>query len=249
MYAQNNNSFYDDSSDFINQNYPSGLTPPLLQSRAGDFDSMNEAFVVANANANMSTGSRCTSNSYIGSPTSPLSYTSSHPPNSTASLMQRSLSSHSLQKNGFQLPVSTPASLLDLEIGPVRRVFSTGDLDQGVNILNHHHYHHHQVGSPLNESTNIILEGMTKACRYSPEEKRERIEKYRSKRSQRNFNKKIQYACRKTLADSRPRVRGRFAKNDEIEQSVNFQDLQWNQVAGEEDDEDEGQWIHLLNSL
>lgn len=24
-----------------------------------------------------------------------------------------------------------------------------------------------------------------------------------------------QYACRKTLADSRPRVRGRFAKNDD----------------------------------
>ncbi|EYU43744.1 hypothetical protein MIMGU_mgv1a0058392mg, partial [Erythranthe guttata] len=24
------------------------------------------------------------------------------------------------------------------------------------------------------------------------------------------------YACRKTLADSRPRVRGRFAKNDEL---------------------------------
>jgi hypothetical protein len=26
----------------------------------------------------------------------------------------------------------------------------------------------------------------------------------------------MQYACRKTLADSRPRVRGRFAKNDEL---------------------------------
>lgn len=26
----------------------------------------------------------------------------------------------------------------------------------------------------------------------------------------------LQYACRKTLADSRPRVRGRFAKNDEL---------------------------------
>lgn len=25
----------------------------------------------------------------------------------------------------------------------------------------------------------------------------------------------LQYACRKTLADSRPRVRGRFAKNDD----------------------------------
>ena len=26
----------------------------------------------------------------------------------------------------------------------------------------------------------------------------------------------MQYACRKTLADSRPRIRGRFAKNDEF---------------------------------
>lgn len=25
----------------------------------------------------------------------------------------------------------------------------------------------------------------------------------------------MQYACRKTLADNRPRVRGRFARNDE----------------------------------
>jgi CCT motif len=28
----------------------------------------------------------------------------------------------------------------------------------------------------------------------------------------------MKYACRKTLADSRPRVRGRFAKNDEFEE-------------------------------
>ncbi|XP_047088415.1 zinc finger protein CONSTANS-LIKE 1-like [Lolium rigidum] len=51
------------------------------------------------------------------------------------------------------------------------------------------------------------------AARYSAEERRERIEKYRTKRNQRNFQKKITYACRKTLADSRPRVKGRFARN------------------------------------
>uniref|UniRef100_A0ACD5Y3N4 Uncharacterized protein n=1 Tax=Avena sativa TaxID=4498 RepID=A0ACD5Y3N4_AVESA len=51
------------------------------------------------------------------------------------------------------------------------------------------------------------------AVRYNAEERRERIEKYRSKRNQRNFQKKITYACRKTLADSRPRVKGRFARN------------------------------------
>lgn len=32
---------------------------------------------------------------------------------------------------------------------------------------------------------------------------------------ERNFDRKIKYACRKTLADSRPRVRGRFAKNED----------------------------------
>ncbi|KAL4354571.1 hypothetical protein GQ457_06G037980 [Hibiscus cannabinus] len=54
-----------------------------------------------------------------------------------------------------------------------------------------------------------------KVGRYSPEERRERISKYRAKRNRRNFNKTIKYACRKTLADNRPRIRGRFARNDE----------------------------------
>ncbi|KAB1668853.1 hypothetical protein ES319_1Z102200v1 [Gossypium barbadense] len=54
-----------------------------------------------------------------------------------------------------------------------------------------------------------------KVGRYNPEERQERISKYRAKRNQRNFNKTIKYACRKTLADSRPRIRGRFARNDE----------------------------------
>ncbi|XP_056686722.1 zinc finger protein CONSTANS-LIKE 2-like [Spinacia oleracea] len=250
MYTQNNNSYYEDSTDFINPNYPSSLSPLLVQSLAGDFNSINEAFILANANGNTSTGSACTSSSYIASPSSPLSCTSSHPPNTTTStnFMQRSLSSHSLHRNGFHLPISPPTGLHDLDIGPVRRVFSTGDLDQGIRTLRHHHQH--PVGSPLaNESTSIIIEGMAKAVRYSPEEKKERIERYRSKRNQRNFNKKIQYACRKTLADSRPRIRGRFARNDEIEHPTNFPDLQWNQMTGEEDDEDEGQWIHLLNSI
>uniref|UniRef100_A0A0E0ML47 CCT domain-containing protein n=1 Tax=Oryza punctata TaxID=4537 RepID=A0A0E0ML47_ORYPU len=57
------------------------------------------------------------------------------------------------------------------------------------------------------------LPRVTSVGRYSAEERRERIEKYRSKRNHRNFDKKITYACRKTLADSRPRVKGRFARN------------------------------------
>ncbi|KAJ8445020.1 hypothetical protein Cgig2_029214 [Carnegiea gigantea] len=58
----------------------------------------------------------------------------------------------------------------------------------------------------------------------------------------RNFEIKVtlvlQYACRKTLADSRPRVRGRFAKNDD------FGDANHRHINGhhlEEDDYDEVQ--------
>ncbi|THU69201.1 hypothetical protein C4D60_Mb08t11910 [Musa balbisiana] len=55
-----------------------------------------------------------------------------------------------------------------------------------------------------------------KVGRLSVEERKEKIHRYMKKRNERNFSKKIKYACRKTLADSRPRVRGRFARNDEF---------------------------------
>ncbi|GAB4836669.1 hypothetical protein Ancab_001580 [Ancistrocladus abbreviatus] len=54
-----------------------------------------------------------------------------------------------------------------------------------------------------------------KVGRYSVEERKDRILRYLKKRNHRNFNKTIKYACRKTLADRRTRVRGRFAKNHE----------------------------------
>ncbi|CAL9108900.1 unnamed protein product [Musa textilis] len=55
-----------------------------------------------------------------------------------------------------------------------------------------------------------------KVGRLSVEERKEKIHRYMKKRNERNFSKKIKYACRKTLADSRPRVRGRFARNDDF---------------------------------
>lgn len=90
-----------------------------------------------------------------------------------------------------------------------------------------------------------IEESNTKVGRYSVEERKDRILRYLKKRNQRNFNKTIkvnfsfflflplpnplsplhsiftyclviQYACRKTLADRRVRVRGRFARNSEL---------------------------------
>lgn len=67
--------------------------------------------------------------------------------------------------------------------------------------------------TPTSDEQSSRVTAAAPVSRYSAEERRERIDKYRSKRNQRNFQKKITYACRKTLADSRPRVKGRFARN------------------------------------
>ncbi|KAL5229026.1 hypothetical protein ABZP36_017291 [Zizania latifolia] len=174
----------------------------------------------------------------------PPSYSSSLPSSYYNSIQsQRSISSHSLHlqlqltdhrsaggsaffsSSSHQLPLplplpplsSSPSSssgdLFEFTLPcPVRRVFSTGDL-QGMNGSS--------PPRPLPAGDSCGQDGgapfSQKVGRYSAEERKERIERYRVKRHQRNFNKKITYACRKTLADSRPRVKGRFARNGEAE--------------------------------
>lgn len=58
-------------------------------------------------------------------------------------------------------------------------------------------HNHHHVDSPLSSESSMIIEGMNRVCPYSPEEKKLRIERYKRKRNQRNFNKKIkvQFFC------------------------------------------------------
>uniref|UniRef100_A0A0D9WHH1 CCT domain-containing protein n=1 Tax=Leersia perrieri TaxID=77586 RepID=A0A0D9WHH1_9ORYZ len=109
---------------------------------------------------------------------------------------------------------SSSGDLLEFSSGTLRRVFSTGDL-QVMNVPPSPppvppisgDICSQEVGGPFSQ----------KVGRYSAEERKERIERYRVKRHQRNFHKKITYACRKTLADSRPRVQGRFARNADTE--------------------------------
>ncbi|KAL2342734.1 hypothetical protein Fmac_004019 [Flemingia macrophylla] len=132
--------------------------------------------------------------------------------------MQRSFSSNSFEgKPGFlsqpysdahvdspsfqRHDMSSPDDIVFA--GQMRRVCSTGDLQ------NMKGNHMSPTEAPMLEESNF------KVGRYSAEERKERISKYRAKRTQRNFNKTIKYACRKTLADNRPRIRGRFARNDE----------------------------------
>jgi len=48
---------------------------------------------------------------------------------------------------------------------------------------------------------------------YLPVARQERIAKFHSKRKMRIWRKRIKYDCRKKLADSRPRIKGRFVKS------------------------------------
>ncbi|KAJ0989427.1 hypothetical protein J5N97_007783 [Dioscorea zingiberensis] len=56
------------------------------------------------------------------------------------------------------------------------------------------------------------------------EDRRQKLCRYMKKKSKRNFSRKIKYACRKALADSQPRVRGRFAKTGECDAPKPYQE-------------------------
>ncbi|XP_050378214.1 two-component response regulator-like APRR5 [Argentina anserina] len=112
----------------------------------------------------------------------------------------------------------------------MRRVSSTGDLQNSRTARN------------PRESTAMEEAGNFKMGKYTAEERKERISKYKAKRAQRNFNKTIKYACRKTLADNRPRIRGRFARNDDTSENLKPA------CSTREEDEDD-LWIEGLNNV
>jgi hypothetical protein len=53
---------------------------------------------------------------------------------------------------------------------------------------------------------------------YLPEARRARIARFHAKRAKRIWRKRIKYDCRKKLADSRPRIKGRFVKRSDMEE-------------------------------
>mmetsp|Transcript_6983 Transcript_6983/g.12516 ORF Transcript_6983/g.12516 Transcript_6983/m.12516 type:complete len:373 (+) Transcript_6983:1464-2582(+) len=57
---------------------------------------------------------------------------------------------------------------------------------------------------------------------YLPEERKARIAKFHSKRKIRIWRKRIKYDCRKKLADSRPRIKGRFVKRSDVNGEVSL---------------------------
>ena len=68
--------------------------------------------------------------------------------------------------------------------------------------------------------TTLSLELVNKDGRigiYLPEARRQRIARFHAKRAKRIWRKRIKYDCRKKLADSRPRIKGRFVKRSDMD--------------------------------
>ncbi|KAJ8768334.1 hypothetical protein K2173_021487 [Erythroxylum novogranatense] len=97
----------------------------------------------------------------------------------------------------------------------IHRVLNPGDLQA---LSNETQQLVGGTGSSIRITSEISSLGDStfKVGKLSVEQRKEKIHRYLKKRNERNFSKKIKYACRKTLADRRPRVRGRFAKNDDF---------------------------------
>ncbi|GFP81098.1 zinc finger protein constans [Phtheirospermum japonicum] len=85
----------------------------------------------------------------------------------------------------------------------MRRAFSEGDIKT---LDNNNNGNISQAQSPMGQPKVTSI--------FASEGRREKLSRYWSKKSKRNFDRKIKYACRKALADSQPRVRGRFAKTE-----------------------------------
>ncbi|KAG2727801.1 hypothetical protein I3843_01G169400 [Carya illinoinensis] len=115
----------------------------------------------------------------------------------------------------------------------MQRVFNSGDL-QALTTESQQLVGKAGNSTPLASEISSLEDSTYKVGKLSVEQRKEKIHRYLKKRNERNFSKKIKYACRKTLADSRPRVRGRFAKNDD------FGEVHRPACSNhEEDDEDE----------
>ncbi|CDF36220.1 unnamed protein product [Chondrus crispus] len=66
------------------------------------------------------------------------------------------------------------------------------------------------------DKTNAEKDEAERAAEQRKKRRMEALARFRSKRANRSFTKKVRYECRKQLADSRPRVKGRFVRKIEM---------------------------------
>ncbi|KAK4783999.1 hypothetical protein SAY86_018367 [Trapa natans] len=126
---------------------------------------------------------------------------------------QKSVSSGCLSTVDWVAGAALKPNFLDfsgLDFGAVygmRRAFSDGDI-KNLSSGNNGYGNTSLIHSPLEQP--VFVSNCT------TEERLEKLSRYRNKKTRRNFGRKIKYACRKALADNQPRIRGRFARTEEL---------------------------------
>ncbi|KAK7388468.1 hypothetical protein VNO78_23284 [Psophocarpus tetragonolobus] len=101
---------------------------------------------------------------------------------------------------------------------------SSSSLDVGVvpdgNTVSDMSY---SFGRNSSDSSGIVVSGVSGgqgATQLCGMDREARVLRYREKRKNRKFEKTIRYASRKAYAETRPRIKGRFAKRTEIDSDV-----------------------------
>jgi len=78
------------------------------------------------------------------------------------------------------------------------------------------HHHIPAVRPDMPEGTRKEIEKLFSVREFKQKTRQAAIIRYRQKKRERRFIKIVRYSCRKILADSRPRIRGRFVKQDPL---------------------------------
>lgn len=74
------------------------------------------------------------------------------------------------------------------------------------------------VSDPYPKSIGSMVDQFSHpTVQISSADREARVLRYREKRKNRKFEKTIRYASRKAYAETRPRIKGRFAKRTEVE--------------------------------
>jgi len=72
--------------------------------------------------------------------------------------------------------------------------------------------------SPI--GTSDLFPPLPMPSHLTPLDREARVLRYKEKKKTRKFEKKIRYASRKAYAETRPRIKGRFAKRTDVEAEV-----------------------------
>ena len=100
--------------------------------------------------------------------------------------------------------------------------------------------YHASLGSMVDSTLTFYAQVYNRNGRigiYTPAERAAIIARFNAKRQRRVWNKKIRYNCRKSLADRRLRVKGRFVKRSEQEQLAREIQARVEQKVAEDDSE------------